>query len=235
MKTIILAGGLGTRISEETTMKPKPMVLIDDKPILWHIMNIYASQGFTDFTIATGYLGDMIHEWVENLDSPWTIQAVDTGLDTQTAGRIRQTFGQITDDTCMVTYGDGLGNINLSKLLTFHNQHKGLATVTKVRPPARFGVIQSMNGLVTEFGEKNKSDSGWINGGFFVLDREVLNFVNTDQESFEFSTLPSLVKQKSLMAYQHDGFWQPMDTLREKNVLTELANLDLVPWLDFKL
>lgn len=231
MKVIILAGGYGTRISEETDSKPKPMVLLDDKPILWHVMNIYASQGYMDFTIATGYRGDAIEDWVKNLDSPWKIAALDTGLDTQTGGRIRQAFEFIKVDACMVTYGDGLGNVNIKELLNFHRHQARMATVTAVRPPARFGVLHSSNGLVTDFGEKNQADAGWINGGFFVLEREVLNYIDNDDDPFESIVLPALVKHKQLSAFHHQGFWQPMDTLREKRELALLANHACPPWL----
>lgn len=231
MKVIILAGGFGTRISEETETKPKPMVLLDDKPILWHVMNIYASQGYSDFSIATGYLGEVIHDWVENLDSPWNVSAFDTGRETQTAGRIRRTFDFLDVDECMVTYGDGLGNVNVNELLEFHRHQGRLATVTAVRPPARFGVLHSSNGVVTDFGEKKQADAGWINGGFFVLARDVLNYIDLDSDPFESTTLPKLVKEKQLSAYHHNGFWQPMDTLREKRELAELAVAPKPPWL----
>ena len=231
MKVIILAGGFGTRISEETESKPKPMVLLDERPILWHVMNIYASQGFSDFTIATGYMGEVIHSWVQNLDVPWSVKALDTGLETQTGGRIRQSMQFLKTDECMVTYGDGLGNVDLNALVDFHHQHGRAATVTAVRPPARFGVLHSTNGLVTDFGEKSQADAGWINGGFFVLTKRVQEFINSDLEPFESKSLPELVKQKQLMAYHHEGFWQPMDTLREKNELSTLAALPTPPWL----
>jgi glucose-1-phosphate cytidylyltransferase len=156
MKAIILAGGLGTRISEETGDKPKPMVLLDDKPILWHLMDIYARQGVTDFVIATGYLGNIIHHWVDNLHSPWKITALDTGLDTLTGGRIKKCLEFVGHETVFATYGDGLGNVNLNTLLNFHKQQGRLATVTAVRPPARFGLLESSNGLVTNFTEKNQ-------------------------------------------------------------------------------
>jgi glucose-1-phosphate cytidylyltransferase len=165
VKAIILAGGLGTRISEETGDKPKPMVLLDDKPIIWHVMNIYARQGITDFVIATGYLGNIIHEWVRELHTPWSIVALDTGADTMTGGRIRQCLDYVGDETAFATYGDGLGNVNLKNLLDFHSHQGRGATVTAVRPPARFGLLESSNGLVTSFTEKNQAVAGWINGG----------------------------------------------------------------------
>jgi glucose-1-phosphate cytidylyltransferase len=233
MKLIILAGGFGTRISEETSDKPKPLVLIDDKPILWHLMSIYAAQGFSDFVIAAGYKSEAVIEWVRSgLDRPWNVQAIDTGLETQTAGRIRRCMEIIGKQRVMVAYGDGLGNVNLNELVAFHLSHKKLATVTAVRPPARFGVIESVDGMVTHFGEKNQADAGWINGGFFVLEPEVLEYIEADSEPFEKYPLPRLVESQQLMAYFHLGFWQPMDTLREKNLLSELANLEKPPWLE---
>jgi glucose-1-phosphate cytidylyltransferase len=231
VKVIILAGGFGTRISEETENKPKPMVLLDKKPIIWHVMNIYAAQGFTDFLIATGYRGEVIRDWVSDLSTPWKVEALDTGLETQTAGRVRQAFEYIDDDMCLLTYGDGVGNVNIRELLEFHTHHGRLATVTAVRPPARFGVIQSSNGVVTEFGEKNQADAGWINGGFFVLQDGVLDKIESDSEPFEAEVLPRLVQDKQLMSFHHNGFWQPMDTLREKNELSALAKTGAPPWI----
>jgi glucose-1-phosphate cytidylyltransferase len=231
MKVIILAGGLGTRISEETDTKPKPMVLLDDKPIIWHLMNSFAHQGITDFVIATGYLGHVIHQWVDNLDSDWTIKALDTGSDTMTGGRIRQCLDYVGQERVFATYGDGLGNVNLKKLLTFHEHQGRKATVTAVRPPARFGVLESRNGLVTHFGEKRQADAGWINGGYFVLEPGVNTFIHSDSEPFETGALPRMVEAQELSSYEHADFWQPMDTLREKNELSELAAQSTPPWL----
>jgi len=231
MKTIILAGGFGTRISEETDSKPKPMVLLDDKPILWHIMNSYASQGFNDFVIATGYKGEVIHEWVsKGINAEWKVQAVDTGLETQTAGRLRRCLSAIGPQRVMATYGDGLGNVNLQDLMKFHLNHKKIATVTAVRPPARFGVLETLNGLVTHFGEKNQVDAGWINGGFFVFEPDFVNELSLDQQILEAEVLPALTKRQELMAFHHEGFWQPMDTLRERNELARLAQMSNPPW-----
>jgi glucose-1-phosphate cytidylyltransferase len=231
VKAIILAGGLGTRISEETETKPKPMVLLDDKPILWHVMNIYASQGFSEFIIATGYLGHVIHDWVENLDVTWDVKALDTGLQTQTGGRIKKCMSTLPGERVFVTYGDGLGNVNLNQLLHFHEMNALLGTVTAVRPPARFGVLESSNGLVTHFGEKNQTDSGWINGGFFVLEPDVSSQIEGDKEPFETGAIPRMVAKGQLAAFQHESFWQPMDTLREKNDLSALATSGNPPWL----
>ena len=234
MKVVILAGGYGTRISEETGNKPKPMVLLDDKPILWHVMNIFATQGFDDFVIASGYKSEIIAEWVAGLESPWKIEAVDTGLNTQTGGRIAQCMNKFPGERVFATYGDGLGNINLTKLLSFHRAHGKKATVTAVRPPARFGMLESQNGVVTHFGEKNQADAGWINGGFFVLEPSVSNYVFSDSEPFETGALPRLVEESELMSYHHSGFWQPMDTLREKHDLEKLLSSGEIPWLQFK-
>lgn len=232
MKVILLAGGLGTRISEETSDKPKPMVLLDDKPIIWHLMSIFAAQGFNDFVIATGYKGEIIADWVANLDTPWTIEALDTGLNTQTGGRIAQCMNKFPDQRVFATYGDGLGNVDLVKLLSFHRTHNKKATVTAVRPPARFGVLESENGLVTHFGEKNQADAGWINGGFFILEPLVSKYVSSDSEPFETGALPRLVQEGELMSYHHSGFWQPMDTLREKQELVKYVESGNIPWLD---
>jgi glucose-1-phosphate cytidylyltransferase len=231
MKAIILAGGFGTRISEETETKPKPMVLLDDKPIVWHLMNSFAIQGVTDFIIATGYLGHVIHQWVDELDTDWHVKALDTGLDTMTGGRIRKCLEFAGNERVYATYGDGLGNINLSKLLNFHIHQGRRATVTAVRPPARFGVLESQNGLVTHFGEKRQADAGWINGGYFVLEPSIQSEIHSDNEPFETGALPRLVEQHELSSYEHADFWQPMDTLREKNELSQLATLPTPPWL----
>jgi glucose-1-phosphate cytidylyltransferase len=232
MKAIILAGGLGTRISEETSDKPKPMVEISGKPILWHIMNIFARQGVTDFVIATGYKGEIIHEWAEKLEEPWQINSLDTGLNTQTGGRIRIALESIGDERAIATYGDGLANVNISALIRRHVQSELTATVTAVRPPARFGVLESSNGLVTHFGEKNQADAGWINGGFFVLEPKVRRYITGPAEPFETGALPRLVKEKQLGVFYHEGFWKPMDTLREKEELNSFAETGAPPWLE---
>lgn len=232
MKVLILAGGYGTRISEETSDKPKPMVNIGSKPILWHIMNTFADQGFKEFVIASGYKAEAIESWVAKLDSPWTINVLNTGLDTQTGGRILRVFNLVPDERLIVTYGDGLANVNVHKLVDFHKHQGRIATVTAVHPPARFGVLESQNGLVTSFGEKSQAMSGWINGGYFVLEREITKFIDSDDCSFEFTSLPKLVAKSQLSAFNHEGFWQPMDTLREKNDLSKLAVLPIPPWLN---
>jgi glucose-1-phosphate cytidylyltransferase len=235
MKTIILAGGLGTRISEETSDKPKPMVKIAGKPILWHLMNIFASQGFTEFIIATGYKGHVISDWVKSIDEPWDVTALDTGLETQTGGRIRMCMESIPGERVFATYGDGLGNVDLDRLVQFHERNKCLGTITAVRPPARFGVLESSNGLVTHFGEKNQTDSGWINGGFFVLEPQVSKYIQNLSDPFENGAIPRLVAEKQLAAFHHEGFWQPMDTLREKQDLERFAIQTIPPWLETRM
>jgi len=238
IKVIIIAGGLGTRISEETEDKPKPMVLINGKPIIWHLMNIFSLQGFNEFIISTGYKSEVIENWVYNnqifdLNSnAMHISTLNTGLNTQTGGRISEVMKTIPNEKVIATYGDGLGNISVPKLLAFHDFHGKLATVTAVRPPARFGYMKIENNIVTHFGEKNQSDEGWINGGFFVLEPAVLNFVASPNEPFESGALTNLAKMSQLMAFQHKGFWQPMDTLREKRELEKYANLLQPPWLN---
>jgi glucose-1-phosphate cytidylyltransferase len=232
MKAIILAGGLGTRISEETNDKPKPMVEIAGKPMLWHIMSIFAKQGITEFVVAAGYKAEVIEKWVETVKESWKIKALDTGLNTQTGGRILECMKTLPNERVIATYGDGLGNVNLSNLLDFHDHQGKLATVTAVRPPARFGVLESQNGLVTRFGEKNQADSGWINGGFFVLEPKVAEYIHELSEPFESGALPRLVDEKQLVSYHHSGFWQPMDTLREKQDLEKLAVLNPPSWLE---
>jgi glucose-1-phosphate cytidylyltransferase len=239
VKVIIIAGGLGTRISEETEDKPKPMVLINNKPIIWHLMNIFSLQGFNEFIISTGYKSEVIESWVQNniiLDSKQNkmqIKTVNTGLRTQTGGRISEIMKKLPKEKVIATYGDGLANVSIKKLLHFHNSHGKLATVTAVRPPARFGYMKIYNNEVTHFGEKNQSDEGWINGGFFVLDSKVSNYVESVHEPFESGALVKLSGESQLMAYHHEGYWQPMDTLREKRDLEKSAELIVPPWLEF--
>lgn len=237
MKVIIIAGGLGTRISEETEDKPKPMVLINGQPILWHLMNIFSLQGFNDFIISTGYKSEVIEKWVtgnEILDSNFekmNITIMNTGLHTQTGGRILEVMKALPKERVIATYGDGLANVSVKKLLDFHAAHGKLATVTAVHPPARFGYMKIDNNQVTHFGEKNQSDEGWINGGFFVLDPQVTDYIESINEPFETGALVRLTSKSSLMAYHHEGFWQPMDTLREKRGLEKEASLGTPAWL----
>lgn len=254
MKVIILAGGLGTRISEETENKPKPMVLIDDKPILWHLMNIFSQQGYSDFVLALGYRSDVIKRWlldlsnsgeeieidssstkntyqVKSTKNTWNVTALETGLNTQTGGRISRCMKAFPGERMIATYGDGLANISIKNLLNFHVSHGKLATVTAVRPPARFGHMQIEGDQVVHFGEKNQSDEGWINGGFFVLEPEVGELVENDTEPFEIGVLPKIATQGQLMAFHHRGFWHPMDTLRDKNEMSAMASRTPPPWM----
>ena len=232
MKVIILAGGLGTRISEETDTKPKPMVLLDNKPILWHLMSIYAKQGFDDFVIAAGYKSEVIQEWVTRSHFDWNVKVIETGLHTQTGGRLKQCIEAFPDEEYLATYGDGLGNVDLKKKVLFHRDHGRLCTVTAVHPPARFGVLETEAGVVKHFGEKSQTGLGWINGGFFVLNRKVAEYIKGDAEPLETGALPRLVSEDQLMAFEHGGFWQPMDTLREKQDLSLLATKSPPPWLN---
>lgn len=234
MKVIILAGGLGTRISEETDLKPKPMVLVGSHPVLWHVMNIYAQQGFTDFVIAGGYKFEVIKDWVDHTNfSNWNVLALNTGLETQTGGRISRCMSLVGRERVFVTYGDGVGNVPITEVLEFHKKHGKLATVTAVHPPARFGVIEMEEQIVTHFGEKDHTAVGWINGGFFILEPEVVDYIEGEDEPFEKFALPRLVSDGQLAAFKHEGFWQPMDTLREKNLLEELMGSGVPPWLRF--
>jgi glucose-1-phosphate cytidylyltransferase len=234
MKVVILAGGLGTRISEETEDKPKPMVLIAGKPILWHLMNLFSRQNLKSFVLALGYKQDIARDWVNTFDNKesWVIDPLDTGLESQTGGRIKKCMTKYPGERLLVTYGDGLSNVSIDKLISFHESHGKLATVTAVRPPARFGYMHIESAVVKNFGEKNQADEGWINGGFFILEPEVKDFINDDFDLFETGALPKLANLNQLMAYQHTGFWQPMDTLREKNELEKLALLEIPPWLE---
>lgn len=234
MKIVILAGGLGTRISEETENKPKPMVLLNENPILWHLMNVFSKQGYKDFVLALGYKQEVASNWAQSFNNKenWTIDAFDTGLETQTGGRIKRCMQKYPGQRLLVTYGDGLANVSIQKLLDFHLSHGKLATVTAVRPPARFGYLHIEEKKVTKFGEKIQSDEGWINGGFFILEPQVIDYINSDSDLFETSSLPDLAQSGELMAFQHDGFWKPMDTLREKNELEALSRQTLPPWLN---
>ena len=228
---------MGTRISEETGDKPKPMVLINKKPILWHLMNIFSLQGLDEFIISTGYKSEVIENWVQNnqiFDSNLNrmkISIINTGLHTQTGGRISEIMKIFPDENFIATYGDGLANVSIKELLNFHYSHGNLATVTAVRPPARFGYMKIKKNVVTHFGEKNQSDEGWINGGFFVLNSKVKDYVKSSDEPFETGALVRLANESKLIAFHHKGFWQPMDTLREKNLLEAESMLSTPAWL----
>tara|TARA_A100001015_G_scaffold81798_1_gene90643 strand:- start:1870 stop:2556 length:687 start_codon:yes stop_codon:yes gene_type:complete len=219
MKVVILAGGLGTRLSEYTKAIPKPMVNINGKPILIHIINHYLKYGFNDFYIALGYKGYYIKNFFKKKKLKYKINLIDTGLKTMTGGRLKRLKNIIGDETFLLTYGDGLSNVNLSKLVRFHNKNKKLITLTAVRPPARFGAIKIAGNRVKTFKEKSKLDEGWINGGFFVVESKFLDFIKKDTTFLEKEPLERASKKKQLIAYKHYGFWQCMDTKRDKELL----------------
>ena len=254
MKAIILCGGLGTRLSEETQLKPKPMVEIGGRPILWHIMRGYAHFGIRDFVLALGYRGEVIKDYFLNYHprqsditvhlrsgrvdysnpavEDWSVNLVDTGASTQTGGRLRRLGRLLADEErFMVTYGDGVGNVDLRALLEFHRAHGRKATVTAVRPPARFGDLVMQGDTVTRFAEKPQGGEGWISGGFFVFERSVLDYIDEDATVLERGPLERLSSEGNLMAYHHHGYWQPMDTLRDKNHLESLWAAGNPPWV----
>lgn len=234
---MILAGGRGTRFAEETWIRPKPMIEVGGKPLLWHIMSIYAAHGFREFLVACGYKGGMIHDYVRRSPdargpaaAPWTVEGVDTGLDTQTGGRILRLKDRIGHAPFMVTYGDGVGNVDLGALVAFHQAHGKLATVTAVRPPSRFGALTLAGDEVVEFTEKPQVGEGWINGGFFVFEPGMLDYLSDDTTILEHQPLEQLAAARQLHAFQHTGFWQPVDTLREKQILQDLWTSGRAPW-----
>ncbi|MDP1558297.1 MAG: glucose-1-phosphate cytidylyltransferase [Nitrosomonas sp.] len=253
MKAIILAGGLGTRISEETALRPKPMIEIGGRPILWHIMKIYSAYGINNFVVCCGYKGYVIKEYFANYflhmsdvtfdmqsnqmevheryAEPWRVTLVDTGDDTMTGGRLKRVKQYVKDDGAFCfTYGDGVADVDISALVSFHQQHGKHATVTAVQPPGRYGALKMEGDSVRGFVEKPQGDGGWINGGFFVLAPACLDYISDDATSWEGEPLTRLAAEGDLMAYKHDGFWQPMDTLRDKNHLDELWQNDRAPW-----
>lgn len=256
MKVGILAGGLGTRLQEETTVKPKPMVTIGREPILWHIMKSYAAYHFKEFVIALGYKGELIKDYFINYrhrasdltvrvasgevavgdghHEDWTVHLLDTGLDSQTGGRVRRVAEFVGKETFMLTYGDGLSDVDLKRLLAFHRSHGRLATVTIVRPPARFGKITLDGDFVTQFEEKPNIGEGWISGGFFVLEPGVMDYIEGDHTIFEKEPLERLAKDGQLVAYRHTGFWQCMDTLRDVRLLENLWGSVKAPWKVWK-
>ena len=231
MKVVILAGGLGTRISEESDTQPKPMIKIGGMPVLLHIMKIYSYYKINEFIICLGYKGDVIKKFFSNYDSaPWNVQLIDTGLDTMTGGRIKRIQEHI-DDTFCVTYGDGLSDININNLISFHKEKKSLATLTAIHPPERFGVLNLSGDYVSEFHEKHTSESSWINGGFFVFEPEVFDYLQDgDMTILERTPLETLAKEQKLTAFKHNGFWFPMDTLRDKRHLENLWSTKKAPW-----
>ncbi len=230
MKAVILAGGYGTRISEESSIVPKPLIEIGGKPILWHIMKIYSAYKIDDFVICLGYKGEKIKEYFEQFDSKlWNIQLIDTGLDTMTGGRLKRIQDKIDDTFCM-TYGDGVSDVNLNNLVTFHKEKKSLATLTAIHPPERFGVLNLSGDYVTEFHEKHTGESSWINGGFFVFEPEIFDYLQNDSTVLERAPLETLAKEQKLSAFKHNGFWHPMDTLRDKKHLEDLWTSEKAPW-----
>ena len=253
MKVVILAGGLGTRISEETELRPKPMVPIGGRPILWHVMKIYASQGYTDFVVCLGYKGYLIKEYFanyflhmsdvtfdlarnhmeihDNTAEPWRVTLIDTGADTQTGGRVKRVQRYVGDAAFMVTYGDGVGDVDLAALLAYHREHGRHCTVTGVQPVGRFGALDvGEGGVVERFREKPLGDGGWINGGFFVMEPAVFDYISSDLDALEAAPMERLAAEGQLRAYLHDGFWHPMDTLRDKTHLEELWRSGQAAW-----
>lgn len=252
MKAVILAGGLGTRLAEETSIRPKPMIEIGGYPILWHIMQIFSAGDVKEFCIACGYRGEMIKEYfgnfhlhqadlsvnmsqgdvkVHNSRAPdWLVHLIDTGVETMTGGRIKRLGKWLGDETFIMTYGDGVADIDIKKLLQFHRSHGKLATMTAVRPPARFGSLDFRGDQIVSFSEKPQTGEGWINGGFMVLEPGVLDYIDGDSAVFEREPLERLAAAGELMAYKHEGFWQPMDTLREKQLLEDLWQSGQAPW-----
>lgn len=256
-KIVILAGGLGTRLSEETIARPKPMVEIGGKPILWHIMKIYSHFGFNDFIICLGYKGYMIKEYFtnyflhqsdvtidiknnrldvhQNTAEPWKVTLVDTGEKTMTGGRVKRIQKYVDNKTFMLTYGDGMGNVDINELLAFHKRHGRLATVTSSMPSGRFGILDIDEGnIVNSFQEKPAGDDAWINAGFFVFEPDVFNYIEGDYTTLEKEPLENLAKDRQMVAYKHKGFWKPMDTLRDKMELDSLWNSEVPPWKVWK-
>ena len=222
MKVVILAGGLGTRISEYTKTIPKPMIKVCNKPLIYYIMKHYANYGFKDFYIALGYKGNIIKEYFKNKKFNWNINLINTGQKTMTGGRLKRLKKYLGNETFMMTYGDGLSDVNLKKLLKYHRDNKKLVTLTAVRPPARFGAIKLTGKNVKYFKEKSKLDEGWINGGFFVFEPNIFKYIKNDKTFLEKEPLESISKKKELLAYKHQGFWQCMDTKRDKDLIEKL-------------
>lgn len=251
-KVVILAGGLGTRLAEETDVKPKPMVEIGGRPILWHIMKLYAARGFDEFLVALGYKGNVIKRYFldevqltgdltvttgsghvaarREIEDNWTVNLCDTGLETSTGGRVKRLAPQLRGGTFMLTYGDGVSDVPVDKVLAFHRKHGKLATVTAVRPPARFGGLVFDGDMVKQFTEKPQIGEGWINGGFLVFEPQVLDMITGDDASLETQLLEHLAKEGQLAAYRHDGFWQCMDTVRDLRLLRSLWDSGRAPW-----
>jgi glucose-1-phosphate cytidylyltransferase len=254
MKTVILCGGLGTRLSEETHLKPKPMVEIGGRPIVWHVMKVYEKHGIHDFVLALGYKGEVIKDYFLNYHArqsditvklksgnidfsnptseDWNVSLIDTGAKTMTGGRLLRLKNHLTNEkTFMLTYGDGVSDVNIEELIKFHKSHGKIATVTAVRPPVRFGELLIKNKKVEQFQEKPQAAEGWINGGYFVFNSEIFNYIENDSTLLERDPLENLAKTGELKAFQHSGFWQCMDTIRDKDYLQELFNNGNAPWL----
>ena len=252
MKAVILAGGLGTRISEETLVRPKPMVDLGGRPVLWHIMKIYSTYGVNDFIVCCGYKGYMIKEYFANYSlhgsditidlksntvdvhqstaEPWKVTLIDTGQETQTGGRLKRVASYLDGEDFCFTYGDGLCDVNVGELIAFHRSHKTLATVTAVQPPGRFGHLKLDQQKITAFNEKPEGDNAWVNGGFFVLSPQTIEYIEGDHSVWERGPLERLAAEGNLSAFLHRGFWQPMDTLRDKIALEEMWNDNRAPW-----
>lgn len=252
MKAVILAGGFGTRLSEETGVKPKPMVEIGGRPILWHIMKIYSAYGINDFIICCGYKGYVIKEYFanyclhssditfdmannkmemhQNYSEPWRVTLVDTGYKTATGGRLRRIRSFLGEEDFCFTYGDGVSDVNISDLISFHKARKTLATVTAVLPPSKYGILVFKESVITAFEEKPEGNGGWINGGFFVLSPKVIDYIDGDEIMWEHAPMKQFVREGQLSAFQHRGFWYPMDTLRDKRRLEEMWNSGKAPW-----
>ena len=222
MKAVILAGGYGTRISEETHLKPKPMIEIGGKPILWHIMKIYSHYGINEFVICCGYKAELIQEYIQKLDESWTITPVDTGINTMTGGRLKLVKKYVEDETFCFTYGDTLNNVKIDELVNFHFDKKVLATVTACKPPEKYGLLKIENEKVVDFQEKPHIEGKWVNGGFFVLNPQVFDYIKNDSTVWEKEPMEKLTKDGQLSAYKHRGFYQPMDTISDKNHLEKL-------------
>ena len=233
MKVIILAGGFGSRLSEYTEMIPKPMVQIGGIPIIVHIMNYYSFYGHKEFYLALGYKAEIFNEFFKSYSTPqdWNINLIDTGLETMTGGRLKRFEDVIGDDTFMLTYGDGLSNININELIKFHEKHRKLLTISAVRPPARFGALEIDGNTVKKFTEKSQLDEGWINGGFFVCNRKVFSHLKNDATILEREPFEMIAKESEMMAYKHNGFWQCMDTKRDKDLLDKMINNNFAPWI----
>ena len=231
MKVIILAGGFGTRLSEYTDNIPKPMVPINNKPILCHIMQIYAKYGHTNFYVALGYKGEVVKKFFEDFKSEWNINLIDTGVNTMTGGRIKRLKEYVGNETFMLTYGDGLSNININKLINFHRDHKKMVTISAVRPPARFGAIRLEGTKVKTFREKAQLEESWINGGFFVFEPTFFDLITNDSTVLERDPLDKALALNQMMGFKHEGFWQCMDHKMDKDILEELCKKGKAPWL----